>query len=100
MAWHTIAYCCIIGAADLTNMLIYATAPNEMRHLFDGVMFSLVSVSCSRLLLHMRELGDREKTDFFTETDGTELSTLRDLRAMPNASQWQAKVPGRSYGYF
>ncbi|KZV99309.1 hypothetical protein EXIGLDRAFT_762833 [Exidia glandulosa HHB12029] len=103
MALHTVMYCCVIATADLTNMVIYRAAPSEMRHLFDGVMFALVSISCNRLLLHLRELGDRERTDFFSENDGTELSTLRGMRPPVESRPWQARAPatvGNSYGYF
>ncbi|KZV80911.1 hypothetical protein EXIGLDRAFT_732105 [Exidia glandulosa HHB12029] len=82
MAQHTIAYCIVITIADSTNLIIYAAAESALRHVFDPLMFAIVSISCSRLLLHLREVGDRSGAEFFSEVSPEhELSVLRSMRA-------------------
>lgn len=49
--------------------------------MFDPLMFAIVSISCSRLLLHLREVGDRSGAEFFSEvSQDRELSVLRGVR--------------------
>lgn len=82
MAWHSVAYCGVIAIAITINMIIYARVASAGRHMFDGIMFALISISCSRLLLHLRELGDDSGTDFFAEQTASDmtLSSLRTLK--------------------
>ncbi|EJD54560.1 hypothetical protein AURDEDRAFT_156343 [Auricularia subglabra TFB-10046 SS5] len=82
MAWHSVAYCSVIAIAITINMIIYARVTSAERHIFDGIMFALISISCSRLLLHLRELGDDSGTDFFAEQTASDrtLASLRTLK--------------------
>lgn len=82
MALHSVLYCCVIAVSATTNLIIYKAAPDSMRHIFDGIMFALISISCNRLLLHLRELGDIEKTDFFSSKSCSSTTDLYQSRRM------------------
>ncbi|KZV84926.1 hypothetical protein EXIGLDRAFT_726640 [Exidia glandulosa HHB12029] len=81
MAKHTLLWLFIVVSADLINLCVFAFAETMMRHVFDGVMFGLVSVASNRQLLHLRQLGHRNESD---DNMSTCLDTLRNLGASDN----------------
>ncbi|EJD41875.1 hypothetical protein AURDEDRAFT_169074 [Auricularia subglabra TFB-10046 SS5] len=84
MAQHTVMWLLIVAAADIVNLCIFAFAERMMRHAFDGVMFALVSVACSRQLLHLREIGhNREHYD----PGASSLDILRRIQVNDKESQ-------------
>lgn len=84
MARHTVLWLLIVAAADIVNLCIFAFAEEMMRHVFDGVMFALVSVACSRQLLHLREIGHKRE---HYDPGASSLDILRRIHVNDKESQ-------------
>ncbi|KAH7096834.1 hypothetical protein BKA62DRAFT_675555 [Auriculariales sp. MPI-PUGE-AT-0066] len=69
LAKGTVAWLLVVVSSDILNLCIFAFVSTTMRHVFDGIMFAIISIASNRQLLHLREIGSR-KTDQ-TSTHGS-----------------------------